>query len=59
MICNNFKRQNLISNELVRILRLLLIYFFNRFVKNAKKMTFLHIPRRIKKQQSQNYHQSI
>jgi hypothetical protein len=26
--------------------------FFKRFVKNSKKMTFLHIPRRIKKQWS-------
>jgi hypothetical protein len=47
-ICKKFMVQNLISDNL----KIATFLFFNRFVKKAKKMSFLEISRKIKNYQS-------
>ena len=49
-ICKKIIRQNLISNRLVIILRPLLFYFLFYLGKMQIKITFLHLPRKIKNQ---------
>jgi hypothetical protein len=44
----NFIAKNFISNRLVIIFRFAAFLFFNRIVKNAQKIAFLQLSRKIK-----------